>query len=116
MLPKPAIEQRKHNPESHTRNIRNPILHICAAPKGGLYNLYEAAKDTRANEDWNEPNSACARQWKGQSGEGNKVHHFVASIWTRRRLMDGPEHGHCQNSRHDECEGDIEILAHANRV
>lgn len=32
------------------------------------------------------------------------------------RLIDGPEHGHCQNRRHDECEGDIKILAHANRV
>ena len=30
--------------------------------------------------------------------------------------MDGPKHGHCQNSRHDDCKRDIEILAHANRV
>ena len=30
--------------------------------------------------------------------------------------MDRPKHGHCQNSRHDECERDIKILAHVNRL
>ena len=116
MLPKPAIEQGECNPECHACNIRNPILHICAAPKGGLDELYETAKSACANKDWNEPNSASARQRKGHSGEGYEVHDFIAAIWTRRRLIDWPEHGHCQNSRHDDCKRDIEILAHANRV
>ena len=116
MLSKPAIEQGKHNSEPHTRNIRNPVLHISATPKGRLYELYEAAEYTRTNEDWNEPNAASARQRKGQSGEGNKVYDFIAAIWTRRRLIDRPKHGHCQYSRDNQCERDIEILAHVNRV
>ena len=30
--------------------------------------------------------------------------------------MDGPKHGHCQYSRDNQCERDIEILAHINRL
>ena len=30
--------------------------------------------------------------------------------------MDRPKHGYCQYSRHDQCEGDIEILAHVKRL
>ena len=113
MLAKPAIEQREHNSETHARNIGNPILHIRTASKGRLYELDETAKCACTYKDWNEPNAACTRQWKGQSCEGHEVYKFIASIRRWRRLMDGPEHGHRQNSRHDECEGDVEVLAHA---
>mgnify|MGYP006074975715 CR=1 FL=1 len=30
--------------------------------------------------------------------------------------MDGPKHGHCQHDCENQCERDIEILAHLNRV
>ena len=116
MLPKPAIEKGEYNPKCHTRNIGNPVLHICAAPKGGLNEFYETAKDTCANEDRYQPNSASARKRKGQSGKGDEVHKFIASIRRWWRLMHRPEHGHSQNCRHDECERDIEVLAHVNRV
>ena len=95
MLAKSPIEQRKHDPKCHTRNIRNPILHIRAAPKGRLDELYETAKDTCAYDDGDQPNAACTRQWKDQSCEGNEVHDFVGSIRCWGRLMDGPKHGHC---------------------
>jgi hypothetical protein len=116
MLTKPAIEQREHNSEPNSCNISNPILHIRAAPKGGLDKLYETAKGACTYKDWNKSNAACTRQWKGQGGKGKQVHDFVASLWRRGRLMDGPKHGHCQNSCHNQSEGDIEMLAHVNGV
>jgi hypothetical protein len=116
MFPKPAIEEREHNSEPHTGNIRNPILDIRAAPKGGLNELYETAKDTCAYEDGDQPNAACTRQWKGQSCEGHEVYKFVGAIRRWGRLMDRPKHSHCQYSRDNQCERDIEILAHVNRV
>ena len=116
MLPKPAIEQSQDNSEAHTCNICNPVLHICAASKGGLDELYETAKSACANKDRKQPNSASARQRKSQSGEGYEVHDFIASIGTRRWLIDGPKHGHCQHGCDNQCERDIEILAHVNRL
>ena len=116
MLPKPAIEERQQNAKCHTCNIGNPILHIRAVSKGRLYNFYETAKGTCANKDWDEPNAACTRKWKGQSGKGNNVHNFVSAIRRWGRLIDWPKHGHCQNSCDNQCERDIEILAHVNRL
>ena len=116
MLPKPAIEQRKHDSKPHACNIRNPILHIRAAPKRGLYNLYKAAEYTCSYKDRNEPKAARARQRKGECCEGNKVHHFIASSGRWGRLIDWPKHGHSQNSCDNQCERDIEILSHVNRV
>ena len=80
MLPKPAIEQSEHNPESHSRNIRNPILHVCAAPKGGLDELYEAAKGTGSDKDGEQPEAQRACQRKGQRRKGNQMHNFVGAI------------------------------------
>ena len=101
MLAKSPIEQRKHDPKCHTRNIRNPILHIRAAPKGRLDELYETAKDTCTHKDWDQSKAACVGEWKSQRGEGHEVHKFVASLRRRGRLMDGPKHGYCQNSCYD---------------
>ena len=112
MFPKPAIEQGEHNSEPHTGNIRNPILHIRAAPEGRLDNLYETAKSACANKDRKQPNSASARKRKGESGKGNEVHDFIASIWCRGRRLQGPEHRDTQGERHGEREGDVEVLAH----
>ena len=72
MLTKPAIEQRECNSEPHTGNIRNPILHIRTAPKGGLDNLNETAKSAGSDKDGDQANATCTRQWKGQSGEGDE--------------------------------------------
>ena len=44
MPPESAIEQRQHNSEPYARNVHNPILHIRAAPKCRLNELYETFK------------------------------------------------------------------------
>ena len=116
MLTKSAIEQCEYNSEPHACNIRNPILHIRAASKRRLDELYETAKGTCAHKDRDEPDAARTRQRKSECCKGNEVYNFIASIWTRRLLMDRLKHGHCQNSSYNQCERDIEILAHVNRV
>ncbi|WQC63215.1 hypothetical protein UM181_00975 [Alphaproteobacteria bacterium US3C007] len=95
MLPKPAVDEREHNSERYADNIRYPILHICAAPKGGLDEFYEATKDTGSDKDRNEPNASCAGQWKGERCEGNEVYKFVGAIRRWGRLIDRPKHGDC---------------------
>jgi hypothetical protein len=116
MLTKSAIEQCECNPKRYTCNIRNPILHISAAPKGRLDELYETAKGARSNKDGDQPNAACARQWKSQSCKGNQMHDFIASIRRWGRLLDRPKHGYCQHSCDYQCKRDIEILSHVNRL
>jgi hypothetical protein len=44
------------------------------------------------------------------------VHKFVGAIRRWGWLIDRPEHGHGENCGHNQSEGDIEILAHANRL
>ena len=80
MFPKSAIEQGEYNAEHNAGNICNPVLHIRIASKGRLDELYETAKGAGSYKDWNEPNAACTRQWKGQSREGNQVYDFVTSV------------------------------------
>ena len=116
MLTKSAIEQGEYNPERYTCNIRNPVLYIRTASEGRLDYLYETSKSACPNEDWNQPNTACTCQRKGQSGEGDEVHDFIGPIRRLGRLIDWPKHGHCQYSRDNQCERDIEILAHVNGV
>ena len=113
---KPAVDKREHNSERYANNIRYPILHISTAPKGRLEDLYEAAKCACANEDWDQPKAPRARQRKGERCEGNEVYKFVGAIRRWGWLMDRPKHGYCQYSSYNQCERDIEILAHVNRL
>ena len=116
VVAKSAVKERQHNSEHNTCNICNPILHIRAAPKGGLEDLNDAAIGAGAKEDGDQAKAVCARQRKGQCCKGNQMHDFIAAIWTRRRLIDRPKHRHCQYSRYDECERNVEVLAHVNRL
>ena len=111
-----AVEQAQANAKDHAHDVRDPVVKVGAAVKAGLDELDGAPEGRRADEDGDQPNAACTRQWKGQSCEGHEVYKFVGAIRRWERLMDGPEHSHCQNSCDNQCEGDIEILAHANRV
>ena len=101
MLPKPAIEQREHNSKRHTCNICNPILHIRAAPKGRLDKLYDAPENAGENEDGDQSKAARTCQREGECCKGNEVYKFIGAIKCWGRLVDGPEHGHCQNGSHD---------------
>ena len=116
MLAQAPIEQAQAYAEDDAHDVRDPVVDVRAAPKGGLYKLYGATKCTGSYKHGDQSKAARTCQRKGESCKCNEVYDFITSIWARGRLMDGRKHGHCQNSRHDECQGDVEVLAHANRL
>jgi len=44
------------------------------------------------------------------------VHELVAALRRRGRRLQGPEHRDTQGERHGDGQGDVEVLAHANRL
>jgi hypothetical protein len=44
------------------------------------------------------------------------VYELVAALRRRGRSLQGPKHRDPQGERHGERQGDVEILAHGNRV
>ena len=71
---------------------------------------------TRANEDRQQAKAARAGQWEGQCGEGNEVDNFVAARRRWRWLVQGPEHRDRERKEDDECQGNVEVLAHGAGV
>ena len=110
------IKQSTATAQGHSRDIRYPVVDVRAAVEAGLDEFNGAAKRTSADEDRQQANAPRARQREGQGGEGNEVHEFVAALRRRGRRLQGPEHRDTQGERHDYGEGDVEVLAHANRV
>ena len=64
----------------------------------------------------NSPKRPRAGQREGKCGEGDEVHQLVAALWRRGRRLQGPEHRDSQGERHNESEGNVQILAHVNRL
>ena len=60
--------------------------------------------------------AARAGQREGQCGEGNEVDNFVAARRRWRRLVQGPEHRDRERKEDDECQGNVEVLAHGAGV
>ena len=67
-------------------------------------------------EDWWEPEAARIGEWEGERREGGEVHQLVAALRRRGRRLQGPEHCDGEGQRHDNGEGDVEVLAHKNRL
>ena len=116
VLPGAPIHQAKANSDKYAERIGDPVVHFCAAVEGGLYEFNYAAKGTRADKHWQQPKPTSARKGKGQSRKGHEVYDFVTPLRRRGRRLKRPEHRDCQDGRDDNCEGDIEILAHSQRL
>ena len=101
------IEERRTNPDYDADRVRDPIAHVCAAIKRGLYELDETPEGARTYEYGKQPQAARAGQREGQCGEGNEVHELVTALGGGRRGVEWPEHGNCQGDCHNGCEGDV---------
>ena len=112
MAAQAPVEQPAADADYNANNVSDPVAHVCAAVKRGLYELNEAAEGARANEDRNQSQAARAGQREGECGEGDEVHELVAALGRGRGRLEGPEHGHTQGDRQKDCEGDVEVLAH----
>ena len=110
------IEERSADADYDADRVRDPVAHVCAAIKRGLYELYETPEGAGSYEHGGQPQAARAGQWEGQCGEGNEVHELVTALGGGRRSVEWPEHGNCQGDGHNGCEGDVEVLAHGVRV
>ena len=95
-----------------TSIVSQPVAHIRAAVKRGLYELNEASEGARANEHCNRPQAVRTGQREGACGEGDEVHELVAAPGRGRGHLEWSEHGHTQGDRHKPCEGNVEVLAH----
>ena len=51
-LPDAPIGQAKANSDKHAERISYPVVEVCAAVEGGLYQLNNSAKGARADEYW----------------------------------------------------------------
>ena len=49
--PDAPIRQAKANSDKHAERICDPVIQVCAAVEGGLYQLNNGAKGTRTDED-----------------------------------------------------------------
>ena len=70
----------------------NPVVHVCAAVEGGLYQLNNGAKGARTNKNWQQTEPASAGQREGKSHEGNEVYQLVGPLRHWRRRLKRPEH------------------------
>ena len=86
MLPDAPIRQAKANSDKHAERICDPVIQVCAAVEGGLYQLNNGAKGARTDEDRDYPKPASAGQREGKGHEGNEVYDLVAPLgrWARR--------------------------------
>ena len=116
MLAQAAVEQAKANAQDHAHHICDPVVDVRASVEAGLDQLNGAAEGRRADEDRQEAIAARAREREGKRGKGCEVHELVAALRRRGRRLQGPEHRDTQGERHDYGEGDVEVLAHANRL
>ena len=91
-LPDAPIHQAKANSDKHAERICDPVVHVCAAVEGGLYQLNNGAKGAGSDEDGDQPKPTSAGQWKGQSREGNQMYQLVAPLGRWGRRLKRPEH------------------------
>ena len=112
MAAQAPVEQPAAYADYNANNVSDPVAHVYAAVKRGLYKLDKAAEGARTNEDRNQSQAARAGQRKGECGEGDEMHELVAAFGRGRGRLEGPEHGHTQGDRQKDCEGDVEVLAH----
>ena len=111
-----AIQQAPGDPDNGAHDVGDPVIDVCAAIKCRLYQFNGAAERTRANEDRQQAKAARAGQGEGECGEGNEVDNFVATRRRWRRLVQGPEHRDRERKKDDECQGNVEVLAHGAGV
>ena len=111
-----SVQQPASNAQDHAHDVRDPIVDVGATVEAGLDEFNGTPKRARADEDGQQAKAPRPGQRKGECGEGYEVHQLVAALRRWGRLMNRPKHGHCQNCGYNQSEGDIEILAHANRL
>ena len=116
MLAQAPIKHAQSNAQDHANNVCNPVVDVGAAVEAGLDQLYGTTKRARADEDRQQAKSAGAGEREGECGEGDEVHELVAALGRRGRRLQRPEHCDGEGQRHDYGEGNVEVLAHGNRV
>ena len=50
--PDAPIRQSKANSDKYAERICNPVVHVCTAVEGGLYQLNNGAKGALTNKHW----------------------------------------------------------------
>ena len=109
---KASVQQPASNAKEDAHDVRDPVVYVCTAIEAGLDEFNGATIGARTDEDWHQPKAARACQWEGECREGYEVHQLVASLRRRGLSLQWPEHRDGQGERHNEGEGDVEVLAH----
>ena len=107
-----SIKQAAANAQDDTDDIRYPVVDVGVAVEAGLDEFDDTPICARANEDGHQAKAPRAGQREGERREGYEVHELVASLRRRGRRLQGPEHRDGQGERHNNGEGDVEVLAH----
>ena len=107
------IKQTAANAQTHTDDIRDPVVEVGAAVEAGLDEFNGAAECTCADEDRQQANATGSRKREGECGEGDKVQELVAALRRRGRRLHGREHRDGQGEGHNERQGNVEVLAHS---
>ena len=91
MLPDTPIRQAKANSDKHAERFCDPVVHVCTAVEGGLYQLNNGAKGAGADEYGDYPEPTSAGQREGKSREGNDVYQLVGPLGRWGRRLNRPE-------------------------
>ena len=116
VLAQAAVKKAQANAQDYADNVRDPVVDVGAAVEAGLDQLNGTPKRARADEDRQQPDAAGAGQREGECREGDEVDELVAALRRRGRRLQGLEHRNGEGQRHDNGEGDVEVLAHKNRL
>ena len=92
VLPDASIRQAKANSDKHAERICDPVVQVCTAVEGELYQLNNGAKGAGNDEDGGYPKPTSAGQREGKSREGYEVYQLVGLLGRWGRRLERPEH------------------------
>ena len=116
MGPEALIHKATNNPNGHTQNVGDPVVHVGAAIKGRLDEFNETAKGTRPHKYREQTKASGSRKREGERCKGDHVYQLVAAVGRRRLGVYGPQHGYCQDGCHNEGDRNIQVFAHYARL
>ena len=106
------IKQPASNAQGHAHDVRDPVVYVGAPVEARLYEFNDPAEGARADEDRKQAKAPRAGQREGECCEGDEVYQLVAALRRRGWRLQGPEHRDGQGERHNNCEENVEVLAH----
>ena len=112
MPAKASVQQAAANAQDNSNDVRYPVVDVGAVVEAGLNEFNGAAVYACADEDSWEPEAARISERECQRCEGYEVHQLIAALRRWGRRLQGPEHRDGQSERHNNGEGDVEVLAH----